>query len=207
MSFEIPAMIGWGGAKLKDLKDAFWSVIDDLANHQGVVNLLRADVASLSTELGKLRADSAVAGVHIHADVDVGKVTTADATNTATAVTLVNDLKAKYTTHIGSTGAHKAADGTNTVSAADATDQGTAETLANEIKADYNAHRSQSGVHYHDDSGNAVSSADASDEGSLVTLVNEIKTDLNAHAALGLSSSSVTPTATADATVGTTKGS
>lgn len=109
-------------------------------------------------------------------------VTSPNATNEATLVTLANDIKAIYSTyHIADTGAHKAADAANAIAAADATNTATAITLLNEVKADYNTHRASTTYHYAADATNAVSSADATDEASAITLANEIKTDLNAH--------------------------
>ncbi len=124
--------------------------------------------------------------VHNDATESARRISSADASDLATSLTLVNELRAKYELHrvdYGDGLAHLAADSTNTISAPVATNLATAQTLANELKSDYNAHRSQSGVHHNADSGNGISSSDASDQSSLNTLLNELKTDFNAHLA------------------------
>lgn len=158
---------------------------------------LKADQAV--TELQKLRLDllKLKVGTIFHADTGTA-ISTADATNTATAITLVNVIKSTYNTHIASAcsattgqGAHIAADAANAASSANATDEASAITLANEIKGDYNTHRASTSYHMTADATNAVSSANATDEASLVTLVNELKADINAHMAAGFTHSAI----------------
>lgn len=110
-------------------------------------------------------------------------ITSATATDTATAITMVNEAKAVINRHFADTLAHKSAVSA-AIATADATDEATAITLANAIKSAYNTHRSAANVHFENDAGNEVTSTNASDEASLVTLVNEIKTDFNAHVVL-----------------------
>lgn len=126
----------------------------------------------------------------VHMDRSERTVTAANASDLATALVLVNQLRAVYEFHRADTLAHLAADATNAIAAPVATDLGTAVTLANELKADYNAHRSQGGVHPTADTGNAIAAANASDQGTLNTLLNELKADLNLHMAAGLASAS-----------------
>lgn len=126
------------------------------------------------------------AGSSVHNDIteSARRVSSADASDLATSLTLVNEIRTKYELHrvdYGDGLAHLAADSTNTISSPVATDLATAQTLANELKSDYNAHRSQSGVHHNNDAGNAITSTNASDQSSLNTLLNELKTDFNAH--------------------------
>lgn len=109
-------------------------------------------------------------------------VSSPDATALASAITLVNELKADYVAHIADAAAHDNADATNTVSAADATDLATAITLANELKTDLVAHGTQANVHFTNHTV-TVSAANASDLATLLTLVNELKVDLNDHLA------------------------
>jgi glutamyl-tRNA reductase len=128
------------------------------------------------------------ASVHLDAAETDRQISSANAADLATSLVLANELKAKYTLHIGADNfgagmAHLLQDATNTIAAAAAVDLATAQTLANELKADYNAHRSQAGVHSNNDAGNAITSADATDLASLQTLLNELKTDFNAHMA------------------------
>jgi hypothetical protein len=63
-----------------------------------------------------------------------------DGTTQAIVQTMINSLKAKYNTHLGSTTYHAAADATNTIAAADMSDLATGYTLANEMKGDFAAH-------------------------------------------------------------------
>lgn len=131
------------------------------------------------------------AGTIFHGIVGTA-VSTADATDTATAVALVNALKAALNTHyasVASAGVEGAHHGTDAaIATADATDEATAITLANAVKADYNTHRASTTYHATADATNEVTSADATDAASLYTLANEIKVDVNAHVASGLAS-------------------
>lgn len=130
--------------------------------------------------------DYELTNVWPHLDVTERTITAANASDLATSITLVNELRKAYEFHrvdYGDGMAHLASDTTNAIAAPYATDLATAITLANELKTDYNAHRSQSGVHHVSDGGNAISSANASDQSSLNTLLNELKTDFNAHIA------------------------
>lgn len=150
-------------------------------------------------EFNKLRLDvlKLKVGTVFHADASTA-ISTADATDLATAIVLGNVVRSAYIAHIASAcsattglGAHIAADATNTISAPVATDQDTLNTLLNEIKGDYNAHRVLTASHPTADATNVVSSANASDEATSVTLVNEIKADLNAHFAAAMGSQAI----------------
>lgn len=118
-------------------------------------------------------------------------ITAANATDLATSLTLVNQIKAVYEFHRVDLLAHTASDTTNAIAAPLATDLATAQTLANELKTDYNAHRTQAGVHDNNDATNTITSANATDQGTLNTLLNELKTDINAHMASGPAGKSV----------------
>jgi len=110
-------------------------------------------------------------------------VSAANASDLATSITLVNQIKSVYNKHVVDRAAHSTGTLSSQISTDDATNLATAQTLANAIKAAYNTHRTASSVHYNNDSTNAVSSADATDQTSLNTLLNEMKGDLNAHIA------------------------
>ncbi len=103
--------------------------------------------------------------VHENAD-STNDVTAADATDLATANTLVNDIKAQLN-------AHNAED----------SELEEAFTLLNEIKVDFDAHRVLVGGSEHGtaDSTNDVTAADATDLATANTLANDIKVQLNAH--------------------------
>lgn len=100
--------------------------------------------------------------VHGAADT-TNVVTSADATDLASAITLANDIKTQYNAHrvLTAGGVHGAADTTNPVTSANATDLATLITLINEIRTDYEAHRvlTAGGVHGAADSTNVVTEA------------------------------------------------
>lgn len=115
-------------------------------------------------------------------------VTTADATNTATANTLLNAIKAAFNLHLADTDEHLAADATNVIAAANATDEASGITLANELKADFNLHQALQAAHVGHLGGvgglavpAAIATADASNEATLVALANVVKAAVNRH--------------------------
>jgi len=137
------------------------------------------------------------AGSSFHLDAYESPVASANATNLATAVTLVNEIRAVHNFMMSDTLAHKVADVTDpTVQALanpNAGDGGLAQAiaLANDIKAKYNVHIASTTYHYTADATNAVAAANASDLATLQTLVNAIKTAINAHMASAPTSKSI----------------
>lgn len=107
-------------------------------------------------------------------------VTSANGTNDATNIVLINEMKGVINRHFSDTLAHDSAVSAQ-IATADATDGATAITLVNALKADYNTHRTASNVHFNNDSTNVVTNADATDTATTSTLANEIKGDVNAH--------------------------
>lgn len=107
-------------------------------------------------------------------------ITTANGSDLATNITLVNAIKVVYNKHAVDSAAHNTAVSA-VVSTADATDLATAITLANALKAAHEAHRVAAGVHYTNDTTNAIAALNATDLASLQTLNNEMKGDINAH--------------------------
>lgn len=107
-------------------------------------------------------------------------ISSATATDLATSLTLVNELKADLNVHFADTIAHNTAVSAAVTTAA-GTDLTTAVALANALKAAYGTHRTAAGVHFTNDTTNTVAAADATDQTTLNTLVNELKTDFNAH--------------------------
>jgi hypothetical protein len=110
-------------------------------------------------------------------------VTSANSSSEATAVALVNEMKAVVNRHFADDYAHNTA-----VSAAVTTADAivgdslvTAIALANALKAAYNTHLSASNVHFNNDGTNTVAAANATDQTSINTLLNEMKGDINAH--------------------------
>lgn len=104
--------------------------------------------------------------VWVHGAADTTNTVSAPAaTDLATAITLLNELRTDYEAHriLTTGGVHGAADGTNALTAPAATNGPTAVTLANDLKAKYNAHRilTTGGVHGSQDTTNAVTTANA----------------------------------------------
>lgn len=142
------------------------------------------------------RRAAGVLGSFFHADVTAdpsgdfrapvataATVSAANASDLATSLTLVNDIRKRWLQHRADDLAHKVNDGLPALTAPVATDLTTAQTLANELKADYNTHIASTTYHYTADGANAVAAVDATDQTSLNTLLNEMKTDFNAHIA------------------------
>lgn len=167
-----------------------------------MLNIPRKDSAVVYALVAALNAalrDTVVVGTRFHSDQlrkdpggsflapVAGAAVTIDAPNAtdlATSVVLVNQIKRIYNQHrADGTYVHKAADGTNIVTSADATDLASGITLGNEIKADYEAHRASATFHFTADATNTIAAVNASDQSSLNTLLNELKTDINAHMA------------------------
>jgi hypothetical protein len=163
MAFQIPTRL--------DAMVAALVAAHNLRQEEAVASFFHADTTQRTS--GEFR----LGGVLTVADATVS---TANASDTATAVALANALKLAINNHFADTFAHNTAVSA-AVSTADATDEATAITLANALKAAYNTHRTASNVHFNNDATNATSATDASDASSLNTLLNEIKTDFNAH--------------------------
>lgn len=100
--------------------------------------------------------------VHGAADT-TNTVTSADATDLASAQTLANEIKVDYEAHriLTAGSVHGAADTTNAVTAANATDLSTLITLVNDLRTQYEAHRvfTTGGVHGAADTTNVVSAS------------------------------------------------
>lgn len=113
-------------------------------------------------------------------------VSTADASSLATSIALANALKAAYEAHRVDTGAHVAADSTNTISAATATDLASTQTLLNELKTDINAHlvleASHRGISRVGGYIATIATADGSDLTTTQALANALKAALNREA-------------------------
>lgn len=107
-------------------------------------------------------------------------ISSAAATDLATSITMLTELKADLNTHFADTIAHDTAVSAAIATAA-ATDLTTAMALANAIKAAYNTHLSASNVHFTNDSTNTIAAATAIDQTTLNTMLTELKTDVNAH--------------------------
>lgn len=112
-------------------------------------------------------------------------ISTADATSTASTITLAEALRTDYIAHISSTLQHNAIDGTNVIAAASATDIATCITLVNELRTDYLAHRSQVGIHPSADDYHAVEAITATNAATCYSLVNEIKHCYHQHSGDG----------------------
>jgi hypothetical protein len=117
---------------------------------------------------------------------------TVAATNAATAVTLVNDVKHIYDRHAPDTYAHGTT-ASASITIANATDVTTGIALANNILTVYAAHRTASNVHATNDTVNLVTAATCTNTATLITLVNDEVTHLNAHITAGLAGAHLEP--------------
>ena len=140
---------GIASVDLVNTKGFMADLEDDTVNVLGVTSsasqviLLAND---LRTQYEAHRLDDTVHGV---ADV-TNPIVAPVATTLSTAITLLNDIKAKLVPHQALlAGVHFNADVTNVVTAADATDLVTAVTLANDLRTQYEAHRTDNGGIYH----------------------------------------------------------
>jgi hypothetical protein len=88
----------------------------------------------------KTLADAHFTDTIAHDTATSASVTVADCTDTATAVLLVNELKANFNTHRTAANVHFTNDDVNTVTNSDATDDATMRVLVNEIKGLVNTH-------------------------------------------------------------------
>lgn len=107
-------------------------------------------------------------------------IASANGTDDATNIVLVNEMKAVVNRHFADTLAHDT-DTTAAVTEADATDEATAATLATAIKDQYTVHITDANVHFNNDATNTVTNADATDTATTSVLANEMKADINAH--------------------------
>jgi hypothetical protein len=154
----------------------------DVMLHALVVANNQALVDGISTFFHLDRTATTSSVDYLNQSVTRLTVSAATATDSTTAIVMVNSVKTALNTHFADTIAHNTAV-SSAVATATATDTTTAITLANAIKTAYGTHLSASNVHYTNDSTNTVSAANATDATTLITLVNELKTDLNAHMA------------------------
>lgn len=107
-------------------------------------------------------------------------VASADGTDDATNIVLVNEMKLVVNRHFADTQAHDSAVSA-AVATADATDEATAFALANALKSAYNTHLAASNVHFTNDTTNDVTNADGTDTATTSVVINEMKDDVNAH--------------------------
>lgn len=167
------------------------------------------DIAdALVAAFNKLKAD--VISTKVHRDVtsqpsagsdfsnptaSAYTISAANSTETGTTglntlITLVNDIKLKYNTHVVDSFAHKAAD-TITSTAANATDQTTADTLLNDLKSKYSTHIASATIHDNADSTNTETNANGTNLATAQTLANDLKTQFNAHIQSGIKAPSI----------------
>lgn len=164
------------------------AAINDLKTYTvASVRSLKADIAGVAA------VGTSTPAPGFHNDQYERPVASPNATDLPTALTLLADLTATYTAHIGDALAHPTPDATNKLTAPTASDLATAQTQANDLKAKYNLHRAIASTTHPGgaDSTNTVTSPDASNLATLNTLLNELKTDLNAHMASGPTAKSV----------------
>lgn len=159
---------------LQHMDQGYWSKL----LHQTLIDFDRR-LGRLETLINSQIAPAAAVDTP-HNTADSRRITSPDAVDLATAITLANEMKTKLNAHEADDDVHASADATNTVSSADATDQSSLNTLLNEIKGDIVAHGANDTAHNVAHS-ITVSAANASDLATSLTLVNELKDDVNSH--------------------------
>lgn len=112
---------------------------DSVATADVTAGDTEAQYVAFANEL-KAFADSHFTDDVAHDSASSAAVTIADATDTASAIDLANELKANFNTHRTASNVHYTADETNTVTTADATDSTDLIALLNEIKEQINDH-------------------------------------------------------------------
>jgi len=125
----------------------------------------------------------AVGGDYRNPNLTRSRITSAASSSEATAVALVNEIKADLNAHFADDIAHDTAVSAQITTADAVTGDSlvTALALANAIKAAYNTHLAAANVHFTNDGTNTIAAATATDQTSLNTMLNEMKTDINAH--------------------------
>ena len=136
--------------------------------------VVKAAIKALGDELKtKYESHRILVGTQHAVEDSTNGVTASAITTKASAVTLLNQLKAKFNLHCAEAEAH----GKTVVKAA-------IKLLADELKGDYNAHRVLVGTqHAVEDSVNEVTAATMTTKASAVTLLNQIKAKFNLHCA------------------------
>lgn len=111
-----------------------------------------------------------------------------DATNLTSTITLANDIKAKFNTHLVQPTVHAPDDTASAVEIVDATSLESVVILLNALKLKYNAHVAKAdptlsmvNVHKLVDSVNEETTADAEDLDTAIALANSIRAKFNAH--------------------------
>ena len=108
-------------------------------------------------------------------------ITTVDATDQASANTLLNACATSYAAHRPDVVAHLVADTTNIVVAPTATDLASSEVLAIDLIAKINAHEPSATFHTNGDTVDAISVPTPIDLASVKVAANAIKASLNKH--------------------------
>lgn len=146
-------------------------------------------------ELRRLREAAVSTNFHLQVSQDAAgtalAVTSANASDLATLLTLTNEIISVGKNHLLDTGAHKASDAVSWPAFGAAVDLATAQTALNLMKASYNTHIALTTKHYNADAANGIIAADGSNQATCETLANEIKTDLTAHIASGLAGDTI----------------
>ena len=103
------------------------------------VDATNALVAAYNTHIASVCDSTTGEGCHLSADSS-NAVTSPVATDTTSAITRANELKADFNLHRASTTFHPVADSVHVVTAADATNSSTLNTLLSDLQTQINAH-------------------------------------------------------------------
>ena len=130
--------------------------------------------------VGHVLNDLGFVCIHL-ADDTTNRITSPDAADLDTVITLLNEMKANYNTHLADTTVHMVADGVNTVGSPDATNLATALTLVNEMWADYANHFVGDTFHLKADTYNVWWTGPATNLAECIAMANEGKASINGH--------------------------
>jgi len=127
------------------------------------------------------------AGANFHLDAYETPVSAATAVDLGTSITLTNQIKAIYNTHVVDLLAHGSADSADVVATATAVDQTTVIALAHDLAAAYELHRvkvtGSPAVHYNADSTNSLTSTTVTTLAHVEAVMTDMKAKLNLHMA------------------------
>ncbi len=105
------------------------------------------------------------------------------ATNLSSAITIANDIKLKYSSHIVNTGVHKPNDTLNVIALNDAHDLSSLINLLVHMKTTYNSHLTEgpNNIHQNLDLTDLIIIDDPTDESSAIAFTNSLRNVFNAH--------------------------
>lgn len=165
---------------ITDLED---DTENSVSSEVSTVAATTAALIILANDLkAKYNAHRITVPIHFGGGDGVHIVATPNATNLATAITLLIDIATQYTFHITDSTFHSPIDLVNLLTVTSASDVETAVLLANEIKLRFAGHERAGNFHiFFGDIINVVTSPNATDLTSAALLADDLRTNVNAH--------------------------